>query len=84
MNHVTAVMLVEQEIQKARDKHPTWPGSESKPDILFASAIVGEESGELIRAAVQFYGAEDGGSAEACFKEAIQTAAVCFRFLEGK
>jgi hypothetical protein len=82
MNHEAALMLIENELLKARKKHPHWPGSESKQDILFASAIVGEESGELIRAAVQYYG--ENGDAESCFNEAIQTAAMCFRFLEGK
>jgi NTP pyrophosphatase (non-canonical NTP hydrolase) len=81
MTHEAALLLIEQELKKARNKHPNWPGSESKQDVLFAAAIVGEESGELIRAAVQFYG--ELGSAEACFREAIQTAACCFRFLEG-
>lgn len=83
MNHAAALMLVEQELQAARIKHPSWPGSESSADILFASAIVCEESGELIREAVQYHGGENG-SAEKCFREAIQTAAVCFRFLEGR
>lgn len=82
MNHVTAVMLVEAELERARNKHPVWPGTESRHDILLASAIVCEESGELIRAAVQNHG--EGGSPRECFEEAIQTAAVCFRFLEGK
>lgn len=81
MNHQAALALIEMELKKARAKHPFWPGSESKQDILFAASIVGEESGELIRAAVQYYG--ENGDADACFKEAIQTAAMCFRFLEG-
>ena len=64
------------EVEKARAKHPTWPAN----DTLFAAAIVAEESGELMRAAVQHKG--EGGSLEACDKEAIQTAAVAIRFLE--
>lgn len=82
MNHDTAMMLVDRELERARKKFPQWPGSESKQDILLASSIVGEEAGELIKAAVQFYG--ENGEAKACFDEAIQTAAMCFRFLEGK
>lgn len=75
-------MLVDLELERARKKFPQWPGSESKQDILHASSIVCEEAGELIRAAVQFYG--ENGEVKDCFKEAIQTAAMCFRFIEGK
>ena len=82
MNHAAALMLVEMELSSARNKHPSWPGTESKQDILSAATIVAEESGELIHAAVQYYGEE--GNAESCFREAIQIAATCFRFLEGK
>lgn len=82
MNHAAALMLIEQELERARAKFPQWPGSESKPDILLASAVVCEEAGELIRAAVQFH--SEGKDVKACFEEAIQTAAMCFRFLEGK
>jgi hypothetical protein len=64
------------EVVRARAKHPTWPAD----DTLFAACIVCEESGELMRAAVQHKG--EGGSLEACDKEAIQTAAVAIRFLE--
>ena len=64
------------EVERARAKHPDWPAN----DTLFAAAIVAEESGELMRAAVQHKG--EGGSLEACDKEAIQTAAVAIRFLE--
>jgi hypothetical protein len=68
---------VSEEVERARVKHPVWP-----TDILYAAAIVAEESGELMRAAVQHRG--EGGTLEACDKEAIQTAATCIRFLERK
>jgi hypothetical protein len=68
---------VSEEVERARAKHPIWP-----TDILHAAAIVAEESGELMRAAVQHRG--EGGTLEACDKEAIQTAATCIRFLERK
>lgn len=82
MNHDAAMMIIELELKRARTKHPDWPGSESRQDVLLASAIVGEEAGELIRAAVQYY--KENGEIEKCFDEAIQTAAMCFRFLEGR
>jgi hypothetical protein len=65
------------ELDRARIKFPTWPS-----DIVHAAAIICEESGELIRAAIQNF-AEDG-SLEDCDKEAIQTAAMCLRFLQRK
>lgn len=73
-----AMTLILAEVESARKKHPTWPAN----DTLFAAAIVSEESGELMRAAVQHKG--EGGSLDACDKEAIQTAAVAIRFLERK
>lgn len=73
-----AVALILAEVERARRKHPAWPAN----DTLFAAAIVSEESGELMRAAVQHKG--EGGSLDACDKEAIQTAAVAIRFLERK
>jgi len=62
------------ELAKAEEKHPSWP-----TDIIHASAVVGEESGELIRACLQVE-YENGSIAEAK-KEAIQTGAMAIRFL---
>jgi hypothetical protein len=70
--------LIAAEVERARAKHPMWPIY----DHLYAAAIVMEEAGELMRAAVQLKG--EGGSFADCDKEAIQTAATCVRFLERK
>lgn len=67
--------LILEELQRAEAKHPKWP-----KDVIHAAAIVSEESGELIRAAVQ-YTYEDGNKKD-LEKEAIQTAATCIRFLK--
>ena len=62
------------ELIQARIKFPAWP-----KDTVHAAAIVCEESGELIRAALHY--TDENGPLAACDKEAIQTAAMCVRFL---
>lgn len=66
---------ISDELNKAETKHPHWPDS-----IIEQAAIVAEESGELIRAALQVK--YEAGNIEECEKEAIQTAAMCIRFLK--
>jgi hypothetical protein len=68
--------LIDDELAAAIRKHPHWP----KDNVIEAAAIVAEESGELIRAALQ--AKYEGGNIEACKKEAIQTAAMAIRFLK--
>lgn len=63
------------ELVYATKKFPTWPDN-----IIEQAAIVCEESGELIRAALQVK--YEAGDIEDCRKEAIQTAAMCIRFLK--
>lgn len=66
---------IEAEVHRAEKKHPGWPD-----DIVHASAIVNEESGELIRAALNHWYFKE--SKEEIRKEAIQTAATCIRLLK--
>ena len=66
---------IKDEVLRAENKHPKWP-----KDKLYAAAIVAEENGELMRAAVQFQ--MEGGSINEIRKEAIQTAATCVRLLK--
>jgi NTP pyrophosphatase (non-canonical NTP hydrolase) len=69
------------ELKRAKKKHPNWPDH-----IVARAAIVGEEAGELIRAALIFkYEWSEDQNAEQINemrKEAIHTAATCIRFLE--
>ena len=65
------------ELAMARKKHPNWP-----TDPIHAAAIVAEESGELIRAALQW--SYEGGAADAIGTEAIHTAATCVRLMAGR
>lgn len=71
------------ELKRAKKKHPQWPDH-----IVARAAIVGEEAGELIRASLnyKYEKAETGPDQELQIeemrKEAIQTAAICIRFIE--
>lgn len=69
-------LAIQRELANASKKHPKWP-----IDIIHASAIVSEESGELTRAALHF--SYENGTIEDAKKEAVQTAVTAIRFLEG-
>lgn len=66
--------LVAAEVLRAEQLHPGWP-----EDIVHAAAILAEEAGEVVKAALQSYYAE--AFASDIRTEAIQTAAMCFRLL---
>jgi hypothetical protein len=69
---------ITQEVIRAESKHPIWPD-----DYIHQAAIVCEESGELIRAALNdYYDGPTPNSREEIRKEAIQTAAMCIRLLK--
>ena len=70
-----AIRAVLDELARARAKHPYWP-----TDPVHAAAIVAEESGELVRAALRF-SYREGGEFDDIDKEAVQTAATCLRLL---
>ena len=62
------------EYERAMSKHPEWPR-----DVIHAAAIVTEESGELVRAALQFE--YEQGEHQSLQNEGIQTGAMAVRFL---
>jgi hypothetical protein len=64
-----------EEVLRAEIKHPYWP-----KDNIHGAAIICEESGELIRAALQL--TYEKGDINALRDEAIQTAATCIRFID--
>lgn len=72
--HNQIINLIIEELIRAELKHPDWP-----TDVVYKAAIVSEESGELMRAAVQYE--MEGGDIEDVRTEAIQTAATCIRLL---
>ena len=67
---------VRDELRRAEKKFPGW-----HDDVIHAAAVIGEETGELIRATLkQQY---EQGSCEAVEQEAVQVVAMGFRFLLG-
>lgn len=70
--HILAIVVTE--LNGEIEKHPQWP-----KDHIHAAAIVAEESGELVRAALQHK--YEAGAPEEMYKEAIQTSAMGMRFL---
>ena len=66
--------LVCEELIRARNKWPMYVN-----DIIHSAAIINEEAGETIQAALDF--TYDNGSKENVIKEAVQTAAMCFRLI---
>jgi len=66
--------LILEELWRAKQK---WPGYK---DVIHATALVNEEAGEAIQAALDL--TYDDGSIEKVKIELIQTAAMCFRALE--
>lgn len=63
-----------QEVRSAEKKHPLWPN-----DIIHGVAIIAEESGEAVRAALN-HEYSNGAMAD-IEKEIVQTAATCYRML---
>jgi NTP pyrophosphatase (non-canonical NTP hydrolase) len=67
--------LIFAELKRAEAKFPGWPA-----DPVHGAAILAEEAGELVKAALDFYyGRHDG--VDPMEKEAAQTGAMALRFL---
>lgn len=64
------------ELERATRKFPTWP-----TDPLHAVAVVGEESGELVKAVLQAVYEPHKSTTGEVRIEAIQTAAMALRFI---
>ena len=75
MEHTQMIRAIEYELMKAKKK---WP--EYYDDVIHATALVNEEAGEAVQAALDL--TYDNGSIDHVREELIQTAAMCFRALE--
>ncbi|WP_432322875.1 hypothetical protein [Yersinia enterocolitica] len=62
------------EVVRASEIHPKWP-----TDALHAVSILTEESGELMKAAIEYH--YNNGDIEAVREEAVQTGAMALRVL---
>ena len=74
MTYVQAMNLLVEELGKAEAKFPGFP-----EDAIHAASIVGEEAGELLKAALQY--TYQNGSKTRMVEEAIQAGAMAIRFL---
>ncbi len=72
----SAICDILTELEFTKEVHPKY-----YKDVIHAVALVNEEAGEAIAAALDYTYTEDG-SIEHIKKELIQTAAMCFRALE--
>ena len=68
------IKMVFDELRRAEAKFPGFP-----IDPIHAAAVLAEESGELQKACLQW--TYEGGEYSQVLEEAIQTAAMAFRFL---
>ena len=82
MTRENAIELLLDELDRAQRLHPKWPDDE-----VHAAAIVAEEAGELVQAALNHYYRKPKNSdpwvldAEKMRTEAIHTGAMALRFL---
>jgi hypothetical protein len=73
INHIYSEL--NKELDRAEKIHPDWPN-----DIVYQVAIVSEESGELLKAVLDFK--SNKAPSDDIIKEAIQTGAMILRFLK--
>lgn len=76
MTYLDAIALVDMEYAFAEKAHPHWPD-----DLIHQVAIMIEEAGESMQAALDYYDGKEGP--EHLKQELAQTAAMCIRCIKG-
>lgn len=74
MTRNEAINLIVEELEEATEAWPDWP-----TDPVHAAAVIAEEAGELVQAALQFCYQE--ADREPMGLEAMQVGAMAIRFL---
>lgn len=69
-----AVEMMRRELERAKNKFPEYP-----KDVIHGAGILAEESGETVRAALDYHYL-DGSNSE-IIKEAAQTGAMAIRLI---
>lgn len=83
MNKHEIYNLINEELKRAKRNYPQWPDH-----VVARAAIVGEEAGELLQAALEIKyepskkGRTKEQQMECMKKEAVQVAVTAIRFLE--
>lgn len=75
MREQDIIQIMLKAVEEAETKHPEWP-----KDIIHQSAIVAEESGELVQACLQYI--YENGHPVCIQKEAVHTLVTAFRLLK--
>jgi hypothetical protein len=79
MDGEKVIDLIFEELKRAEIKHPSWP-----TDMIHASAVIGEESGELTQACLDYHYKEKEKEIYGTSRmqeEAVQVGAMAIRFL---
>lgn len=79
MNQVL-LNVITSEVERAEILYPIWPALQRRGDHVWAAAILCEEAGEVLKAALNWQ-AHGKGNVDEMRDEAIQTAAMAIRFL---
>ncbi len=80
MNQVLLMNEITDEVKRAERLYPVWPAPGRRGDHVWAAAILCEEAGEVLKAALNWQ-VHGKGNVESMREEAIQTAAMAIRFL---
>jgi hypothetical protein len=79
MHYEKVIALIQKELEQAIGKHPKWP-----TDMIHAAAVIGEESGELTQACLDYHYKEKEKEIYGTSRmqeEAVQVGAMAIRFL---